>query len=322
MKPTTPVRDPGAKAKAAPKQSATKAKAAAKKTAKETGKRMSLGQQLVAKARNVFRKSLEAQHLKDARRPPELVNGALTRGATNPPPVPVSASAPAPAAHAPDTTAEPPTGAASSSNAETAAARADRLLAAKAALPAHQVHHRASAHGVGAAARAASQRAAKVARRLSRQQERPSTRQKTAPSTESAEGEEGEEPWRPLMGVQLPPRDPKENYEISEKDENSDAEEPDRTGKYIPSWSQTYLQKLKDQADIDPDTIFGCCVPAVNLDVIFEDEDYRRVRKGRPVKKRGSSGNWTRDRLSRAEVDAYKSKMRQTRQVEVGANLR
>lgn len=252
--------------------------------------------------------------------------------------VPLSVRAPAPAAAAASggasssscgATASAPAAAAaacssSAPSREAAAfATAERLLAAKAAVPASQVHLRASRAGIGAAARAAGQRAAKASRRLSLRgpevpvdaKGRQGQKRPCAPSTEDSVPEP--EPWRLLLRMALPPRTQEDNYEISDKGEDSDGEEPDRSRKYVPEWSKEYLSMLAKQGETDPDTIFGCRVPAVNLDVIFKDEDYRRIHKDRPKRRRGSSGNWGQDRLSRTEVSEYKKKMGQLRRISV-----
>lgn len=105
------------------------------------------------------------------------------------------------------------------------------------------------------------------------------------------------------------PPDPADNYAISEKGEDSDAEEPDRSHKYVPAWSLQFLATMDRQVDTDPDTIFGSKVPTCDIDEIFRDADYARCHKDRPRRKRGSSGEWRRDRLSRQEVCEYKRKM-------------
>jgi len=181
---------------------------------------------------------------------------------------------------------------------------------------------RASRAGIGAAARAAGQRAAKVARTSEDGQlnSRRGQKRAPAPSTEEAESpSEGDEPWRSLLETKLPPPREEDNYELSDKGEDSEAEEPDRSHKHVPAWSKQYLQLLERQLQTDPDTIFGCRVPKVDLEVIFRDEDYRRVQKERPKRRRGSSGNWGQDRLSRAEVAEYKKKMGQFKRWEMGS---
>merc|ERR1712113_260369 len=84
-------------------------------------------------------------------------------------------------------------------------------------------------------------------------------------------------------------------------------------GKHVPAWSKTYLQMLEQQTPTDPDTIFGCRVPKVDLEAIFSDLEYQKVHKQRPKRRRGSSGEWKHDRLSKVEVDQYKRKMGQVK---------
>eukprot|EP00439_Symbiodinium_sp_Y106_P076853 s1733_g15.t3 len=112
------------------------------------------------------------------------------------------------------------------------------------------------------------------------------------------------EPWQLLRQIQLSDKKEEENYEISEKGSNSEAEEePDRSHKRTPDWSLKFLELLETQADIDADTIFGSRVPRCDLEEIFTDRDYLRYAADRPVRRRrGSSGEWRRDRLSRAEI--------------------
>lgn len=128
---------------------------------------------------------------------------------------------------------------------------------------------------------------------------------RTAPQARSVPSEA----WLELRQVALPPADPADNYELSEKGEDSEAEEPDRGGKHVPAWSLNFLSLIEKQADTDPDTIFGCRVPACDLEAIFRDADYTRCQRDRPRRRRGSSGEWRRDRLSQKEVAEYKRKM-------------
>lgn len=117
------------------------------------------------------------------------------------------------------------------------------------------------------------------------------------------------EPWQLIRQMKLPAKDPSENYELSDKGSDSEAEEPDRTQKFTPAWSESYLELLDAQSDIDADSIFSTRVPHCDLDLIFLDKDYLKFRTERPRRKRGSSGEWRRDRLSRAEISEYKRKM-------------
>lgn len=117
------------------------------------------------------------------------------------------------------------------------------------------------------------------------------------------------EPWQLLRKIKLLPPSEEDNYEISDKGEDSEAEEPDRTMKRIPAWSANYLQLLDAQANVDPDTIFGSQVPICDLEAIFSDQDYMKFQKDRPRRRRGSSAEWGGDRLSRHEIGEYKRKM-------------
>merc|ERR1719271_1348987 len=79
-------------------------------------------------------------------------------------------------------------------------------------------------------------------------------------------------PPRPKeVPIALPPKLDEDNYEISEKDENSDeaCEEPDRSHKHVPRWCSNYLETLATQSSLDPDSIFGNKVPRCDLDAIF-----------------------------------------------------
>jgi len=124
------------------------------------------------------------------------------------------------------------------------------------------------------------------------------------------------EPFMALREIQLPPKTLDDNYEMSEHGEDSDAEDShakDRSHKHVPAWCRDYLEKLKTQHTVDPDTIFGSKVPQIVLEDIFTSEMYRQANKSRPKRTRGSSGDWRKDRLTRQEVANYKSRMDQTR---------
>jgi len=113
----------------------------------------------------------------------------------------------------------------------------------------------------------------------------------------------------------LSPKRDEDNYEISEKDENSDdgENEPDRSQKHVPTWCSSYLEALTAQMSWDPDTIFGSKVPPCDLNVVFTAEHYKRSGKERPNRKRGSSQDWKKDRLRSNEVKEYKRKMGQVK---------
>jgi len=140
-----------------------------------------------------------------------------------------------------------------------------------------------------------------------------------APGDASVLGRKGPKPAVPLFRDYarelrqkvLPPKKLDDNYEISEP-EDSDGDQDDdarRTQKHVPKWCATFLADMQSQADIDPDTIFGR-VPHCNMDEIFTDDLYSQaVGKNRPKRARGSSGDWKRDRLTRTEIQDYKSRM-------------
>lgn len=115
------------------------------------------------------------------------------------------------------------------------------------------------------------------------------------------------EPWLMLRQMPLPPKKPEDNYEISDKGSDSE-EEDDRSSKTIPEWSEKYLELLQTQSDIDADTIFGSRVPKCDLEDVFKDSDYMKFQSERPPRRRGSSGEWRHDSLSREEICAYKRK--------------
>jgi len=120
-------------------------------------------------------------------------------------------------------------------------------------------------------------------------------------------------PWLKLRETPIPPPKPEDNYEISDKGEESDVEEPDRSHKHVPEWSIQYLELITKQASIDSDTIFGTRVPECDLEAIFDDALYAGCKFERPKRRRGSSAEWKRDRLSKSEVTDYKCKMGHTR---------
>jgi len=129
-----------------------------------------------------------------------------------------------------------------------------------------------------------------------------------------------EVPTEVRQRTELPPARPDENYEISDTGECSDEEAMlermaniDRSHKHVPEWCATYLKDLTEQASIDPDSIFGRRVPACVLEDVFPDRHYQRVGQSPPKRRRGSSGNWGKDRLTSGEISDYKRRMGQTR---------
>lgn len=119
--------------------------------------------------------------------------------------------------------------------------------------------------------------------------------------------------WLLLRETPLSPKKAEDNYEMSDKDEDSEGEEPDRSHKYVPGWCKTWLETVSAQSSWDPDTIFGKGVPQCDLDSIFSLDLYKQYSRERPKRKRGSSGQWQKDRLRSKEVEDYKRKMGQTK---------
>jgi len=120
-----------------------------------------------------------------------------------------------------------------------------------------------------------------------------------------------------LRKIKLTKKNPEDNYALSDYDGDSEGEyaaerEKMRSKKTIPKWCEKYLQLMQRQYDIDPDTIFGK-VPRCVLDDMFPDVLYQQVRQKRPARRRGSSGDWRRDRLTRHEIRAYKQRTGQKR---------
>lgn len=120
--------------------------------------------------------------------------------------------------------------------------------------------------------------------------------------------------WQILRQTPLSPKHSEDNYEMSEKDENSDQEEePDRSHKHVPRWCSGYLEVLATQSTWDPDSIFGSKVPTCDLDSIFSLDIYKQYSRERPKRRRGSSGQWSKDRLRAVEIRDYKRKMGQVK---------
>ena len=117
---------------------------------------------------------------------------------------------------------------------------------------------------------------------------------------------------KPKM-IPLGPKQNDEQYEITDKDTDSENElSPNsRAKKHIPSWCINWRQKAIAQIAVDPESIFGVTVPKCDLDVIFTEKNYRSMGLSRPKRVRGSSGNWTFDKLTQEEVDRYRAKLGQ-----------
>ncbi|KAF4683198.1 hypothetical protein FOZ63_025948, partial [Perkinsus olseni] len=117
----------------------------------------------------------------------------------------------------------------------------------------------------------------------------------------------------------LPTLDANDQYDVSEKDtDNSDQEKggKPKIKKRIPEWSRQWKRLVRDQASVDPESVFGCAVPATDLDQIFNDGNYRHMRMDRPRRKRGSSACWYFDALTQKEIDEYRLNCGQTEKVE------
>mmetsp|Transcript_322 Transcript_322/g.428 ORF Transcript_322/g.428 Transcript_322/m.428 type:complete len:640 (-) Transcript_322:118-2037(-) len=108
-------------------------------------------------------------------------------------------------------------------------------------------------------------------------------------------------------------RSPMDTYEISDRDESDSEDESDyedsQPKKKVPKWAQkNYLipalekQFAMTEKRFDPDTIFPE-VQSCDLEAIFGDQKKQRY------KKRTSSGNWTRDKVTVAEKLSYKRTM-------------
>lgn len=144
-----------------------------------------------------------------------------------------------------------------------------------------------------------------------KEKRRPGPKKKAMPPVPAFQAQPEEpEPWEILRKTVLPPKNPDDDYEISDKEDSADElEEPDRSDKHVPAWSLDYSVKLTAQENVDPDTIFGSKVPICDLDMIFPDALYREWGCAPPRRKRGSSCLWHKDRLSRSEIVAYRRKM-------------
>ncbi len=109
----------------------------------------------------------------------------------------------------------------------------------------------------------------------------------------------------------LAPLKPEDNYEMSDKDTDSE-DEPDaqekRKLKRVPEWTRGWRERALAQATVDPESIFGIILPLCDLSVIFNEANYAKMRADRPKRLRGSSGNWKMDKLTQVEVDEYRNR--------------
>lgn len=125
-----------------------------------------------------------------------------------------------------------------------------------------------------------------------------------------------DEPWRRFREKPLPPKKQEDNWEISDKEDSDDEgadEEQDRNraNKPVPTWCVDYKQALAAQEGVDPDSIFSSRVPFCDIDAIFPDTLYRERGRKPPKRKRGSSCQWAKDRLSSSNIARYRAKMGQ-----------
>ena len=101
----------------------------------------------------------------------------------------------------------------------------------------------------------------------------------------------------------------------SDAEVDDDEKERRRMAKRIPAWCIGWIETAKTQTSIDPDTVFGTKIPKCDLDTLFGSgttNAYLKARKGR----RGSSGEWGMDRVSREELTEYRHVMGHTQQLE------
>jgi hypothetical protein len=97
-----------------------------------------------------------------------------------------------------------------------------------------------------------------------------------------------------------------DNYELTDV-EDDDGGTKKRRKKAVPEWCFHYLNDVKSQASVDPDTVFGQA-PICDLEEMFG----QRRRFGR-----GSSCDWTLDKLSSDEVLAYKEAVGRSEPVQI-----
>jgi len=111
-----------------------------------------------------------------------------------------------------------------------------------------------------------------------------------------------------LRKLPLPPRDPLDTYEISDKEDSDlEVEEKDRSHKHVPAWVADYKAVLSRQED--PDRIFGTVVQNCDLDIVFPDSLYRGLNYVPDRRRRGSSCHWGKDALRMSEIHAYRTRM-------------
>jgi hypothetical protein len=103
-------------------------------------------------------------------------------------------------------------------------------------------------------------------------------------------------------------------FEDSDCEDDEDTKERKRAAKRIPAWCIAWIETAKTQTSIDPDTVFGSRIPRCDLEALFGQTNnaYLKARRG----KRGSSGEWGMDEISRRELDEYRAIMGHTQQLE------
>ena len=127
-----------------------------------------------------------------------------------------------------------------------------------------------------------------------------------------------------LAPLPFPPSE-EDQYEMTEwEDSDTEMQEDDkerkRSNKKIPAWCIGWIETAKTQTSIDPDTVFGLRLPRCDLSVLFghTNNAYMRARNG----KRGSSGEWGMDDMTRKELAEYRQVMGHTQQLEQVVILR
>jgi len=128
--------------------------------------------------------------------------------------------------------------------------------------------------------------------------------------------------FKKYLDLPLPLEKPEDNYDISDK-EDSDNEcesdevrrEEERTRKPVPKWCGEGVdirELVEQQADVDPGSLFGP-VAKLDMDAVFPDKLYRARGCVNPKRRRGSSQQWSRDRLRLSEVTRYTQLMGHSR---------
>jgi hypothetical protein len=98
-----------------------------------------------------------------------------------------------------------------------------------------------------------------------------------------------------------------DNYELTDVEDDGNDNSKKRRKRPVPEWCFRYVEDVKNQATVDPDTIFGQA-PICDLEEMFG----KRRRFGR-----GSSCDWTLDKLSSEEVLAYKEAVGRSEPVQI-----